>query len=99
MSWTTRAFDVGLLQPVEVPAAIEAVAPPLWPLHDRLVFERTEQPASWMLGAPPKFMPTSDSGLPPSNVRMQEFSGLLLTAPDVAATSIADIAMTAMKVV
>src|SRR5215831_13798964 len=97
MSGTTRAFDFGLLQPIALPAAIDWLAPPLWPLHDRLVLERTEQPESAMLGAPPKFMPTSDIGLPPSSVRTQEFSGLLVCAVEDAATLIEFMAKIAMK--
>src|SRR5712691_10038772 len=99
MSGTTRAYECGLLQPVAFPAAIDAVAPPLWPLHERLVFDRTPQPASEMLGAPPKFIPTSDSALPLSNDRMQEFSGVLDMATDAAAMSIADIDIARMNMV
>src|SRR5712691_1125165 len=99
MSGTTRAFDFGFAQPVALPAAIDSFDPPSCPLQLRLVFERTLQPDSAMLGAPPKFMPTSDSALPPSSVRMQEFSGLLVIAEEAAATPIEFIAKIVMKLV
>src|SRR5262249_24085687 len=99
MSGTTRAFDLGFAQPVAVPAAIDWLAPPSWPLQLRLVFERTLQPVNAMLGAPPKFIPMSDTALPPSRVRMQEFSGLLVRAADDAATATEFMAKIDMKLV
>src|SRR5215212_6632885 len=74
MSGTTAAPDCGLLQPVAVPAAIEASAPVLWPLHLRLVFERMVQPESATFGAPLKVSDASETGCPVSSVRMQEVS-------------------------
>ena len=50
MSGVTRR-RIRLLQPVAVPAAIEASAPGPWPLHLRLVFERMVQPESATFGA------------------------------------------------
>ncbi len=99
MSGTTRALDCGLAQPLAVPAAIDLLAPPLWPLQLRLVLDRTLHPVSAMLGAPPKFMPTSDSALLPSSVRMHEFSGLPVSAAEAAATAIEFIAKIVMKLV
>src|ERR1041385_7495175 len=99
MSGTTRALDLGFAQPVAVPAAIDWFAAPLCPLQLRLVLDRTLQPVSAMLGAPPKFMPVSASPWPPSSVRMHEASGLLVMAEEAAATPIEFIAKIAMKLV
>src|ERR687886_3036234 len=74
MSGTTAALACGLLQPLTVPAAIEARAPPLWPLHVMLVLERIEHPERLTLGAPLKVIDRSETGWPPSRVRMQELS-------------------------
>lgn len=74
MSGTTAAPDCGLLQPVAVPAAIEASAPVPWPLHLRLVFERMVQPESATFGAPLKVSDWSETGCPVPSVRMQEVS-------------------------
>ena len=63
-----------MLQPVAVPAAIEASAPVLWPLHFRLVFERMVQPESATFGAPLKVSVASATGCPVPSVRMQEVS-------------------------
>src|SRR5215208_3090418 len=77
MSGTTAAPDCGLLHPVAVPAAIEASAPVLWPLHLRLVFERMVQPESATFGAPLKVSDVSAAGCPVPSVRMQEVSAWL----------------------
>lgn len=77
MSGTTAAPDCGLLHPVAVPAAIEASAPVLWPLHLRLVFERMVQPESATFGAPLKVSVVSAAGCPVPRVRMQEVSAWL----------------------
>ena len=75
MSGTTAAPGLGLLQPVAVPAAIEASAPVSWPLHFRLVFERMVQPVRATFGAPLKVSDSSETAFPVSSVRMQELSG------------------------
>src|ERR1700688_3310024 len=72
---------------------MEAVAPPLWPLHDRLVLERTAQPDSAMLGAPPKFIDTSERPFPWSRLRTHEVSGSGAIAIDVAVTPMDGIIM------
>ena len=68
MSGTTAAPYCGLLQPVAVPAAIEASAPVPWPLHLRLVFERMVQPESATFGAPLKVSDWSETGCPVPSV-------------------------------
>src|SRR5713226_8458643 len=75
MSGTTLAFDFGLVQPLAVPAAIEAVAPPLWPLQERLVLERIEQPDKLTSGAPLNVSDRSEEGFPRSMVKMHDVSG------------------------
>src|SRR5579871_3454536 len=75
MSGTTRAPETGLAQLVAVPAAIDSAEPLLWPLQDRLVFERTEQLVSEMFGAPPNNREMSVEACPVSSVKMQELSG------------------------
>ena len=79
MSGTTAAPDCGLLQPVAVPAAIEASAPVLWPLHLRLVFERMVQPESATFGAPLKVSVVVGGRLP--GAERQDAGGVRLVAP------------------
>src|SRR5947207_13464786 len=84
MSGTTAALFCGLLQPLVVPAAIEAVAPPLWPLQFMLVLERIEQPVRLTLGAPFNVSDTSERGRPWSSVNMQELSGVPVATTELA---------------
>src|SRR5262249_49748131 len=74
MSGTALAFDFGLLQPLAVPAAIEALAPPLWPLQFKLVLERIVQPDRLTFGAPLNAKETLET-FPLPSVRMHEVSG------------------------
>jgi hypothetical protein len=64
MSGIRAAFDLGLLQPLTVPAAVEVVAPPLWPLQSKLVLECIEHPDKLTLGLPLKVIDTSEVDFP-----------------------------------
>ena len=44
--------------------ALEEVAPPLWPLQSRLVFDCIEHPDKLTLGFPLKVIDTSEVGFP-----------------------------------
>src|SRR5262249_4793187 len=69
-----RARCWGLAHMLTVPAAIESVELPLWPLQFMLLLERIPHPDSDRFGAPLSVNDTSAVDWPWSRVRMQEFS-------------------------